>query len=442
MNLCDYDLERSFLALCLDMPEALDAGLTVEHLASPTHRVALACLLALRSNGEACDDVTLANRLERRGMSRSDVVGLLESVRGAPIRALTSIVPILRQLHDARSVAEAAQMGLLAASKGDTDGAREALAKAAFGNTGHLEFFTLREAAEAACDEFQDAAEAAVNRLGSRRFVKLGLCPTIDRLVTVGPGDTVILAAETNVGKSSLAMTCMVDLERREIPSGLVSIEDPKADWGAKAIGHYGQVDVTDMWAGTPNNEAVKKLMEARNFLHAKEQFARCAVAKSGTLAEVIQAMCTLVRVHGARVLFVDYIQAIEEPSMLHASTKQQTDHVYRRLQATARMLEVPLVIGSQLSRGTDDSEGKEPTIKRLKESGNLENGAQVILMFWVAKDKTDSWDEIRGKIAKLKRAPRRPKWAMKRTFGGILREIEDWSPPSSVQSKSRRGDF
>lgn len=442
MNLHDHDLERSYLALCLDMPEALDAGLTVEALASPNHRVAMACLLALRMAGEPCDDVTLANRLERRGMSRDTVLGLLDAIRNAPMRSVTSVVPLLRQLYDARNVAEAAQLGLLAAQQGDTNGAREALAKAAFGSAGPLEVFTFREAAEAAMDEFQEAAQAAVNRSGSRRYLKLGLCPTIDRLITVGPGDTVILAAETNVGKSSLAMTCMVDLERREIPSGLVSIEDPKADWGAKVIGHYGEVDVTDMWAGTPAPHDVNKLVDARNFLAAKHQYARCAVAKSGQLEEVVQAMCTLVRVHGARILFVDYIQAIECHALLNAQPKQQIDHIYRRLQATARMLEVPLVLGSQLSRGTEDAEGKEPTIKRLKESGNLENGAQVILMFWVSKDKTNSWDEIRGKIGKLKRAPRRPKWAMRRGFGGILREIEGWTPPEANRQPGTRGGY
>lgn len=433
MNLFDHDLERAFLATCMDMPEALDAGLTVEHMASPTHRVALACLISIRMAGEVVDDVTLTNRLQLRGMTKDQTSALFDSLRGAPVKALSSLVMLLRSLYDARTVAEAAQLGLLAASRGDVDGARSAMAKAAFGaSSGHLEVFSFREAAEAACDEFQAAAEAASNKLGKSRFVKLGLCPTIDRLVTVGPGDTVIFAAETNVGKSSLAMTCMVDLERRGIPSGLVSIEDPKADWGAKIIGHYGDVDVTDMWAGTPTNDAMRRLMDARNTLHSSEQFARMTVAKSGTLAEVIQGMCVLVRVHGARILFVDYIQAIEEPSLSHATTKQQTDHVYRRLQAAARMLEVPVVIGSQLSRGTDDAEGKEPTIKRLKESGNLENGAQLILMFWVAKDKTDSWDEIRGKIGKLKRAPRRPRWAMQRCNGGILREIEGWSAPTA----------
>ena len=424
----DQTLERSFLQLALDMPESLDAGLTPEHMSESSNRAMHAAMLAVRLRGETLDAVTVGHEMERRGLSRGAVAAQIDAVRAAPFASIGSLAPVLRKLHDMRTLSEQALLGASLAVDAKVDEARDVLARAAFGATAALEVFSIRGAMEATLEEWHAASKAREGG-AEGRYVRLGLCQTLDEVMTIGPGDTVIVAAETNVGKSSISFSCLASLESRGIACGLVSVEDPKADWGAKAIGHYGDVDTSPFWAGMASQSDWDRAVRGVNDACSSPQLARVAVAKSGTLDEVCQAMAVLVRVHGARVLFVDYIQAITH-SLKGATRKQEVDHVYRRIQATARLLEVPLVLTSQMSRGDDDT--KEPTVKRLKESGDLENGAQAILLCWVDKGEADrDWAAapVRVKIGKLKRAPRRPRVMLARGPGGVLTEIP-WAEP------------
>lgn len=434
MKLADPQLEASFLGCCLDLAEALDSGVTAEHMTAQTHRQALASMHAIRLRGEPVDDVSVRHELERRGMPAGAALDLVRSLRDAPMVSSVTAATTLRRLHEARTVHECATVGAAHASAGEVDEAREHLARGAF-HTSHgvLRVWSLRDAIESAAEAFDRVAREAQSRTTEPgRWFTLGLGETLDGCFRVGPGDTVIVAAETNVGKSSLAMTSWASFERRGIPFGLVSVEDPQEDWGAKALGHEADIDTTRFWTARASEGDWRAAMDAAGRVAGRHQYGRGAIASSGRLEEVMQAMSILVRVHGCRILWVDYIQAIAPSGMERAQPKQQIDHVYRSMQALARQLGVPLVIGSQFSRGDDDD--KEPTVKRLKESGNLENGAQAVFLFWVDKDDREKWDLIRGKAGKLKRSPVRPRWAMRRGPGGVLHEVPMPEPKASTK--------
>lgn len=427
MNTANPTLERSFLQLALDMPETLDAGLGPEHMSEAINRATHAAMVAVRMRGEPVDATTVGHELERRGFARDGIAAQWQSMQAAPVVSAAAAIQVLRQLAEQRTLYEQATLGASLAVDAKVDEARDVLARAAFGSTSVLEVFSIREAVESVFVEYQRVTQA-----DNAAYLRLGLCETLDQALTVGPGDTVIIAAETNTGKSSIVFSSVASLEQRGIPSGLISIEDPKEDWGAKALGHFGDLNTSPFWAGTASADDWRSATKAVETIAGRPQLARFAVAKSGTLDEVCQAMSVLVRVHGARILFVDYIQAIQH-SMKGATRKQEVDTVYRRLQATARMLGVPLVLTSQLSRGDDDN--REPTVKRLKESGDLENGAQVIMLVWV--DKRDAEEHgwasapVRLKVAKLKRAPERPRVMFVRGPGGVLKE-QAWREPTS----------
>lgn len=427
MNTANPSLERSFLQLALDIPETLDGGLGPEHMSEAINRATHAAMVAVKMRGEPVDATTVGHELERRGFARDNIAAQWQSMRAAPVVSAAAAIKVLRQLAEQRTLYEQATLGASLAVDAKVDEARDVLARAAFGATGILEVFSIREAVESVFNEYERVIEKS-----ETAYLRLGLCETLDNALTVGPGDTVIIAAETNTGKSSIVFSSVASLEQRGIPSGLISIEDPKEDWGAKALGHFGDLNTSPFWAGTASADDWRSATKAVETIAARPQLARFAVAKSGTLDEVCQAMSVLVRVHGARILFVDYIQAIQH-SMKGATRKQEVDTVYRRLQATARMLGVPLVLTSQLSRGEDDN--REPTVKRLKESGDLENGAQVIMLVWVDKRdvEEDGWSSapVRLKVAKLKRAPERPRVMFVRGPGGVLKE-QAWREPTN----------
>lgn len=433
--LFDEALELAAISTCIDIPEFIDTGPSTDHFACRLPRMAHAALIELRRGGSDINDMTLLHAMERRGMGRGEVLDFLQSARSVPQRGTRPLAFYMRQLYDRRTIAELAMQGQAHAVAGNIDAARDVLARAAFADSGEIKVYTLRDAMYAAIETWS-AAEQALTKGAESKYVPIGICPAIDSKVLVGPGDTVVIGAETSVGKSSTSMTCLLRHQSKGIPAGLISVEDPREDWGAKAAGHYAQIDTQPLWAGN-SPQLIKAMMHRIPDAYDQKQHVHIVDVPSGRLHDVIRAMTTLVRAHGVRILFVDYLQAISPPSGLdNAPVKTQTDHVYRQLQATARMLEVPLVITSQLSRG-DSEHGEEPSIKRLKESGNIENGAQIVILLW-CNDKDNL--VVSGKAAKLKRVRERPRWHMRRGHGGILTEIDNYHEPEASNEYPKRG--
>lgn len=251
--------------------------------------------------------------------------------------------------------------------------------------------------------------------------------------VRIAGGECCTVAAATGVGKSSLAMTEAIDLERRGIPCGIVCIEDSPALWGAKLIGHRGDLDTSAMWRSEGSQDdwaraewAVAKQLEARDLI-------RIVRAASGTVDEVISQMARLVRVHKSRVLMVDYLQAITAPIGKGITRRDMTDLVLARIQSAARALGVPLVLFSQLSRPERGNPFREPHLSDMKESGTIENSSDAVVMLWILTD--DDTDRERfgvvcAKVAKTRIDARGKRWAMHRKSGQVLREIEGWEPP------------
>ena len=433
--LFDEAVELAAISCCMDIPEFIDTGPATEHFATRAARSIHSALVEMRRTAVEVNDLSLLRCMESRGMGRGEVIDLLTRSRSVQQRGTRAIAAHMRQLYERRTIAELASQGRAHAVAGDLEAARDTLARAAFTDTGELRVYSIKQAMESAVEAWSAAAQA-LTKAGQSKYVPIGICPAIDSCVLVGPGDTVVIGAETSVGKSSTSMSCLLRHQAQGIRAGLISVEDPREDWGAKAAGYYAQIDTQPLWSGNAP-ALIDKLRVTLPSAFAQQQHVHIVDVPSGRLHDVVRGMTTLVRVHGARILFVDYLQAVAPPSAMDgASAKAQTDYVYRHLQATARMLGVPLVITSQLSRG-DSEYGEEPSIKRLKESGNIENGAQIVLLLWCIDEENLV---VKGKAAKLKRVRKKPRWAMRRGNGGVLTEIDNWheEPPSERLAKGR----
>jgi replicative DNA helicase len=135
---------------------------------------------------------------------------------------------------------------------------------------------------------------------------------------------------------------------------------------------------------------------------------------------EICAAMRRLVHRHGARVVFVDYIQTILS-SHPNAPRRDQVRDMAARLKGQAAALEVPLVLVSQLSRPEIGLQVREPTIHSLKETGDLENSAEIILLLWRPDAKDHS--AISVKIGKSKWGARKRLFQFVRDRAGVLAE-------------------
>lgn len=209
------------------------------------------------------------------------------------------------------------------------------------------------------------------NADGGLDLIKLGI-PAFDDVVGgLGPGACGILAAATGVGKSSIALAAMLD---SPVPVGLVSLEDTPDVVGARLIAAIAGID---------------SLRVRKNELTAKERkhVAKCvkdckyeqmhfAYPTAGKLPKVEAAITELCNA-GCKLIWVDYVQEIRIGGA--RERRNEVSEAMAGCHEAAAEGGAALMMISQFRRLIDGE--KQPEIWHLKESGDLENKARVILL-------------------------------------------------------------
>ncbi len=421
----DPQWEARFLAACLMDPGTLERGVTVADMGVRANADILGAMLAVRSRAEDVDLLSVRRELERTGKG-VNVDKLLRLTETVEVNA-TAAAARVRELSAARRLVEAALTAQQQAEGGDVSGAADTMRRAgAEDATLEDRVYTHREMLTATAEAILKEHEGAANR-----FVALGLGPSVDGSFKAGPGDLCVIGAAPNVGKSWLILGSAASLAERDVPCGIVSVEDPVEDAGARRLAMLSGVDPEKLWHPPIAPTDWQRLMSAMQDSHIDAPIAYAKI-KSRRLDGVVAAMTTMARTHRARVLFVDYLQAIRHPQFSSKlTTRECINDILATLQATAAQLGVALVLASQLARDKS-SPFKEPHLHDLKESASIEESAQCVVLLWRTTDDQQARDYgvVRAKVAKVKRARAGKRFAYARhprTYAMV--ELEDWSP-------------
>lgn len=262
--------------------------------------------------------------------------------------------------------------------------------------------------------------------------IKTGI-PAIDEACVLVPGQTLVIGAATNIGKSTLGTTIGMNVSEAGIGFGMVSVEDDVTDFGVRAACALTGISPDDIWKCRLSREQQEQIakafqkVEERNFQYS---FVRdCDVA--GVVA-AIEHQASL----GCRVVFVDYLQAITVAGAT-LTGRENVDAVLNELIVTARRCKVALILASQVVRPSERKTGQEPTLYWLKESGSIENRAQCVVMLW-----RDDHGQMFGRIAKAKRAKAGAKFSLTRhEKTGLLVQVDEaFSDADHVQAREAAG--
>jgi replicative DNA helicase len=280
----------------------------------------------------------------------------------------------------------------------------------------------VRTAAELGEIVFAGIADEAHGRV--RRFF-----PGLERLrQAIGDlpaGSCTVVAADTNVGKSSfvLAMaTGCAGLELDPVTFGLVSVEDPDEVTGTRLLGVYSGMSSRRIQrrAFHDRAEALARLSQGigrMRSLGSRLLFADCS---GGTEVDVCAARSQMAA-RGARIIAVDYLTEIES-SVKQQDRRNEVRWVAKRLKVHAKRLGVALVLVSQIARPADKNPNSKPSKHSLKESGDVSNAAEVILLLWRESESDDA--PIFVNVAKCKWGGVGDTWSMVRDREtGLLRE-------------------
>lgn len=417
--LVDLDQERMAIQLLLrSYPKYLATGLSERDFSSPRHLAVVRGAQALVDSGQELAHEALTLHLQRdHGLELvGGQEGLLELRRGVP--GITLDIARLRNLSALRRLREALAQAMLLADQEDI---QAALAKAE-------EATRMLDASPAASITARELVERAVATGISEADVRRRIIwPGSDSLASAidgfREGGLYVLGALSNVGKSFIAQSWALRCATRSpefggpVGVGWVSLEDPELTTGARTAGILGGMEPRDIESGRALQrvELHRTIDEAHTKAKSIGDSFLYRDLSSGTELDVCAAMSEMAA-RGARIIVVDYAQVIT-PSQAQQDRRNDVRFMAIRMKTHAKRLKVALLLISQLTMPRDDvGVAKEPSKYSLRESGDLTNAAEAIILAWRNEESDDA--PVNVKIAKSKSGGVGMQWTWSRTQG------------------------
>ena len=207
---------------------------------------------------------------------------------------------------------------------------------------------------------------------------------TLDQLVGLGKGDLIILAARPSMGKTAFALNIALNVagknhrdESEKKTVALFSLEMGADQLVSRMICSEGMLDSEKIKKGTLDNDDMMKLETAVHFLNQKNIF----IEDSAFIkVNEVKAKCKLLKnEHGLDLIVIDYLQLLQG-SKRTDNRQQEVSEISRSLKQMARELECPVIALSQLSRSVESRHDKRPMMSDLRESGSIEQDADMVL--------------------------------------------------------------
>ncbi|AVP35982.1 replicative DNA helicase [Staphylococcus felis] len=196
--------------------------------------------------------------------------------------------------------------------------------------------------------------------------------------------DLIILAARPSVGKTAFALNIAQKVATHEdhYTVGIFSLEMGADQLATRMICSSGNVDSNRLRTGTMTEEdwnrftvAVGKLSRTKIFIDDTP----------GIRITDIRSKCRrLKQEHGLDMIVIDYLQLIQGSGSRFSDNRQQeVSEISRMLKAIARELECPVIALSQLSRGVEQRQDKRPMMSDIRESGSIEQDADIVAFLY-----------------------------------------------------------
>ncbi len=220
--------------------------------------------------------------------------------------------------------------------------------------------------------------------------------------------DFIILAARPSMGKTAFALNIAQNIAiRQNCPTLIFSLEMSKIQLAQRIVCAESEVDAQRVRTGDLMPNEWEKITNCMNELHQAPLFIDDA---AGVSVSDIRAKCRRLKMKNPDLglILIDYLQLIEERSS--NDRNQQISTISRGLKALARELDVPIIALSQLSRKVEDRTDKRPMLSDLRESGAIEQDADIVMFIFREEYYDKENPELKNKaqiiVAKQRNGP------------------------------------
>jgi len=254
----------------------------------------------------------------------------------------------------------------------------------------------------------------------------------LDALTTgLQKSDLVILAARPSVGKTSFALNIAEHAATRDHKSvGIFSLEMSKEQLVLRLLSSVANIDSQRLRTGFLEELDFARIAPAMNTLSEApiyiDDTPNITTMELRTKARRLQAET------GLDLVIVDYLQLMQSSTTTKdANRVQEVSEISRGLKALARELKVPVLALSQLSRQPEMRESKEPRLSDLRESGSIEQDADLVMFLWREKERSGEDQAADGEVVKLKLSKHR---------NGPTGEVDLWFRKAQTQFENYAG--
>ncbi len=233
---------------------------------------------------------------------------------------------------------------------------------------------------------------------GKLRGLPTGYVDLDNLLGGLQKSDLVVLAARPSMGKTSLALDIMRNIAvNAKVPVGIFSLEMSKDQLVDRLLSSQSDVNLWKIRTGHLNDDDFEQIGQAMGELSESPIYIDDAAGSN--IMEVRTKARRLHSEHGVGMIVVDYLQLMEGRST--DNRVQEVSEISRALKLLARELNVPVLALSQLSRGVENRPDKVPQLADLRESGSIEQDADVV-MFIYREEMYKGKDSRRPHIAEI----------------------------------------
>jgi len=406
----NLEAEQSVLGSMLIEKQAILRAVEIlrpQDFYSEAHQAVFATLARLFDKGQAVDLITVTEALRQEGT--------LEKTGGVPyLTTLANLVPTAANIeYYARIVEEKAILRDLIRASTDVVG----------------KAYTAKEDVEIILDEAEQAVFSVSQRRNVQGYVPLKevLVQTLERIeylyankggalgvptgfsdldsLTSGfqPSDLVILAARPSVGKTTFALNLVRNASVKDkSPCAVFSLEMAREQLAQRLLCAEAGIDGKNLRNGFLNDNDWKRLSVALGRLGEAPIFIddtpNISIMELRTKARRIKIE------HGLGLLVVDYLQLMQGRGRAE-NRQQEISEISRSLKALARELKVPVLALSQLSRAVEQRQDRRPMLSYLRESGAIEQDADVV-MFLYSNSDMESSNVVELILAKQRNGP------------------------------------
>ena len=350
---------------------------------APKHQIIFDALLTLSGMGEPTDVITVTDQLVKTG-------SLVRAGGADYLHTLTSTVPtaanasfyakIVSEKATLRRLVEVgtriAQLGY--ANEGEVEElvnqAQEDVYRVTQAGTGE-DYVALSDSIEAAIAEIEAAQDSSGDLVG----VPTGFTE-LDALTNgFHPGQLIIVAARPAMGKSTFALDIARNAAIAQNKSTLFfSLEMGRAEIAMRMLSAESAIPLQSMRKGNIADSDWTKLAQVRGRINDAPLY--IDDSPNMTLVEIRAKCRRLAQRVGLKMIVIDYLQLLTSGKKVE-SRQQEVSEFSRALKLLSKELNIPVVALSQLNRQAEQTKDKKPELSHLRESGSLEQDADVVVL-------------------------------------------------------------